>query len=150
MNLIHKTKYKNIFLTLIMSLFLCALIFAFSHLIFGLGKTFSFIFSLALGVLNFIIIGRKIIVRHLIGNDYHIIVEYLLRPNFKKHYSNSEIENIIFRTIDYKRYGKLEKGMLMFKNKKNYHNGLLTFNLNDEPKWFWSNFKYPNRMKNSR
>ncbi len=134
-----------------MSLLLCTLIFVFSYLVFGLGKNFSFIFSLALGVLSFIIIGRKIIVRHLIGDNFNLTVEYLLRPNYKMHYSKTEIKNIVFKTFDYGRYGTFEKGLILFKNQKNYHKDYLTFTYNDEPKWFWSNFKYPNEInKNSR
>ncbi len=134
-----------------MSVFLFIVIFVFSHFVFGFGKTSSFIFSLLLGVLNFIVIGRKIIVRHLIGDNFDLTIEYLLRPNFKAHYSKAEIKNIVFKTFDYGRYGIYEKGLIIFKNQKNYHKDYLTFKLDDEPKWFWSNFKYPNKInKNSR
>ena len=116
-----------------------------------LSEITSGILSITIGILIFILIGRKIIVRHIIECNFNIKVEYLLRPNFKQHYSRTDIKNIIFKTIDYGRYGVYEKGIIIFKNQKNYHKDYLTYEIDDVPKWFWSNFNYPNELnKNSR
>mgnify|MGYP003624166142 CR=1 FL=1 len=126
MKLIHKSKYKNIVITLLISAFCILTVFFVMYNIINLNKSLSRIVSLSIGIITFILIGRKIIVRHLIGDNFNVTVEYLLRPNFKHHYSKTDIKNIFFKTIDYGRYGRCEKGIILFKNQKNYHKDYFT------------------------
>ena len=133
------------------SLFCVLIVFFAIYIITNLNKITIGTLSIAIGILSFVLIGRKIIVRHIIREDFNITVEYLLRPNYKQNYTKTDIKNVIFKTIDYGRYGLYEKGIIIFKNQKNHHKDYLTYDIEDVPKWFWSNFNYPNELnKNSR
>ena len=145
MDIIHQSSYKNIKTTLSLSLIIAAIGYLLAHLVFGISLEISLIGAVAILSFAFIYLGRQIIVRHSVDSNKTIRVEFLLRPSHYVLYSTDTIQSIEFKVIDRGRYGINEKGIIILKGEKNYHRDFMTFSVQDELKWFWTNFKYPNR-----
>jgi hypothetical protein len=147
--LLHITKYKNIGITSLLSTGIGLLALAIIYMLVKTTINISLGFGIISACLVFIWIGRQIIVRHRILSNNTIQVDFLLRPDYKLEFTKDEIEELRFKVIDRRRFGVYQKGILIFKNEKNYHADYLTLKFGDEVKWFWANFEYPNMKKNS-
>ena len=119
--LLHITKYKNIGITSLLSTGIGLSALAIIYMLVKTTINISLGFGIISACLVFIWIGRQIIVRHRILSNNTIQVDFLLRPDYKLEFTKDEIEELRFKVIDRGRFVVYQKGILIFKNGKNYH-----------------------------
>jgi len=145
MKLLHKTSYKNLWKTCYLSLFGALILFMLSCLL--LQFEIAVLLSTICFAFFYTLLGRNLIVRHTISENFNIHIEYLLRPKKNFYLTRKEVKNIQFQEVNRGRHGMREKGKIVLKSAPNYHLNYTIFSIKDEPLWFWSNFKFPNKIE---
>ena len=105
MKIIHKTKYKNLLTTLMISLIVGLIFMTFTQLLIKLERQISILIGIIVSTFMFYLIGRKTILRHIIGENFNIQIDFLFHPNHKIRLTKKEVKNIKFKVIDFGRYG---------------------------------------------
>lgn len=147
--IIHRTKYKNVITTFLIAFIIGIVFYAILHLIFKFDAFDALTIAVLIAVILFYLIGKRIIVKHEINENLSVRIDFLLNPSKTVFLDQQIIERIVLKTIDLKRYGKLEKAYIQLKENKNYHVYYITLKFEDELYTFWTNFQYPNQLKKS-
>jgi hypothetical protein len=128
------------------SLIIGLIIISLTKLLIKIDSQILILVGIVISIIAFYLIGRKVILRHSIGENLNIKIDFLFHSNKTINLTRKEIKNIEFKTINFGRYGLYEKGIIIFKNDRNYHKKYFTMDINNEYKYFWTNFRYPNRI----
>lgn len=117
MKRIIKTRYKNIIITILISGFIGLVTFCFSMIFFDFPTSYNQFSGFIMGLGSFFFIGRKIIVRHEVRNGNVVIIEFLLRPKHRIVLNPDEIKEIVYMDLNYGRYGRSTKGVIIYSGK---------------------------------
>ena len=143
--ILHETKFKNIIPTLLVSVLSALTTYFIFHNILKVGEFAAQILAVLGGIFIFYVIGRKIIVKHVIEDNQNVHIKFFLDPSKDVFLDNTQVDSFLFKPVNLGRYGKYEKAYIVLKNHDNHHIQFFTLKLEDETLSFWTNYRYPNK-----